>query len=51
VQLNVRIDFLRTGAAVASALQSGSATVAVDGQLDMGPFKMPVSVRQALPLR
>jgi LEA14-like dessication related protein len=51
VQLDVRIDFLRAGSAVVTALRSGSATVAVDGQLDMGPFKMPVSLRQGLTLR
>jgi LEA14-like dessication related protein len=51
VQLDVRIDFLRAGGAVASALRSGSATVAVEGQLDLGPFKIPVAVRQSLPLR
>ena len=51
VSLDVRIDFLRAGAAVASALRSGSATVAVDGQLDMGIFKMPVNLRQGLSLR
>jgi LEA14-like dessication related protein len=51
VRLDVRIDFLRAGTAVASALQAGSATVSVDGQLDMGVFKAPVSVAQSLRLR
>jgi LEA14-like dessication related protein len=51
VLLACRIEFLRTGVAVAEALGSGAANVAVEGQLDLGAFKVPVSVSERVSLR
>jgi LEA14-like dessication related protein len=48
VHLGIEIDLLRAGFAAARALQSGSAEVAVEGDLDLGVLKLPIQLLERL---
>lgn len=48
VTLGVNVNFLQTGLAIARAVTSRSATVGLQGALDLGPYKMPLSLSRTL---
>lgn len=51
VKLPIRLDFLSSGLAVASAIRSGKVDVALDGKVKIGPVEAPVNVRRQIVLR
>lgn len=48
--LSIRVDFLRSGLSLVGALMAGQATVALDGQLDLIGFQLPIRLQQSLDL-
>jgi LEA14-like dessication related protein len=46
--LSAHLDFLRVGMGIFRAVQSGAATVALDGNFDLGGYSMPVHLQHAL---
>ena len=45
---SVRIDFFKAGMGIMTAIQSGRATLAFDGTLDLGLWKQPIHLEQQL---
>ena len=48
VPISARIDFLKTGLAVASAIRGGAANVGLTGALDLGGYKLPLNLTTRL---
>ncbi len=46
--LSARLEFVRVGMGVLRAVQSGSATLALDGSVDLGGYAMPVHLQTQL---
>ena len=51
VEIELEIGLLSAGAAVAQAIADGRGEVALDGTLDVGGVKLPVSARQSFALQ
>ena len=48
VPIATRIDFLRTGLGIASAIRGGAATVGLSGSLDLGGYQLPINLATRL---
>lgn len=48
IPIAARVDFLKTGMGIFNMVKSGNAKIAFDGALDLGFFKKPVHLEQAL---
>ena len=48
IPITARIDFLKTGLGLMSAITGGNATVTFDGALDLGFYQHPVHLEQRL---